>query len=329
MPSNASLFATINPYTVKELPEEEKPIAEKMLIEALKDRIDRRWLYGIEELKSKKGYSFLLELFNKEKDIFNKTMIAGTLIRMNREAPVLDFMIKVIESEESEGTKLKALEGLYWLVEHKSKDKNRNKKFLSMLYNAMTFPKIKIRKNAYSKLKEYYKMRNFTPNNDSIEKTIEGEHVGEEYQKAVQEFKIRVDSKETFPFSLEKVSEFIDNLPDNVPKLEISECEICNTIPDSSSADIAAGNSLDKYKIKLETTIIIAYYENCVMRCPICGGLYDYNYHYEYYACSTNDEDEYLTRIDRKKAKTKIRKFVKSYEFKKIITCKNFLKIDY
>ncbi|MHA1187087.1 MAG: hypothetical protein ACTSSK_09485 [Candidatus Heimdallarchaeota archaeon] len=65
------------------------------------------------------------------------------------------------------------------------------------------------------------------------------------------------------------------------------------------------------------------------MRCPICGRLYDYTYQYDYYACSTSDEDEYLNRTVKKEAISKTKKFVENYQFKKIITCDTFLKIDY
>ena len=329
MALNESLFHKIDPYTIKELPADEKPKAEEMMIEALKDKIDRRWLYGIEEINSKRGYSFLLDLFNKEKVVFNKTMIAGNLLRMDIEAPVLEFLISVVESKEVEGTRLKALESLYWMVGHKSKDERRDELFVSLLFRGMTDVSSKIRKNVYDKLKDHFDMRIFTPRKDSIAKIIEEEHTREEYQDAVLEFKERVEAKEITTFSVEKVVDFINKLPDNSKTMTITNCPICNEIPSSLSADMAAEESLDEYKTKLEIIVVIAYYEPSIMRCSICGRLYDYDYHYDYYVCSTSDEDEYLTRIDKKKAIAKVKKFAKNYEFKKIIQCQNFLKIDY
>ncbi len=329
MGPNERLFQVIDPYTVNELPADEKPKAEEMMIEALKEKIDRRWLYGIEEISSKRGYTFLLDLFKREEVIFNKAMIAGNLLRMDLDAPVLEFLISVVESKEIEGTRLKALESLHWFVGYKSKDERRNELFLSMLFKSMSDTSRKIRTNVYDKLKEYFEMSIFTPKNDSIIKILESEHTQEEYEAAVREFKARVEAKETTTFSVEKVIDFINKLPENSKTITLSDCPICKDIPSSLSADVSADESLDEYKAKLETTIAFAYYEPSLMRCPICGRLYDYNYKYDYYACSTNDEDEHLTRIDKKKAIDKVKNFAKEYEFKMIIQCHNFLKIDY
>ncbi|MHA1840659.1 MAG: hypothetical protein ACTSVP_10985 [Candidatus Heimdallarchaeota archaeon] len=329
IPPHASLFQYMDPYTVSDLTDEEKQEVEVLLIDALQTKIEKRWLYGISEVNSDSGYNFLLVLFEKEKDIFNKTMIAIYLLMMDKEAPILEFLNGIIESEESEGTKLKALEGLYMLVNHVSSDENRNELFLSTLYKNMSNPSKKIRENVYSKLMDHFDMRKFTPNNDHIARILQENHNSEDYQKLVAEFKERVEAKEITDFSVEKVIDFLNKLPDNSLTVKIADCTICKNIPPSSHADIAAGNSLDEYKTKLETAIIFAYYESCVMRCPICGRLYDYNYHYDYYVCSTSDEDEYLNRIDKKEAIKKVKNFTKSYQFKKIITCDIFLKINY
>ena len=329
IPPNAILFQFMDPYTVSDLTDEEKQKAEVLLIDALQTKIEKRWLYGISEVNSDKGYNFLLSLFEKENDVFNKTMIAVYLLMMNKEAPVLEFLNRVIESKESEGTKLKALEGLYMLVNHVSSDENRNELFLSILYKNMSNPSKKIRENVYSKLMDHFDMRKFTPNNDHIARILQENHTSEDYQKLVEEFKVRVGAKEITDFSVEKVIDFINKLPDNSQTIEIANCEICKNIPANSHADIAEGNSLDEYKSKLETSIIFAYYESCIMRCPICGRLYDYMYQYDYYVCSTSDEDEYLNRTGKKEAIKKVKKFSKSYQFKKIITCDTFLKINY
>ncbi len=329
IPPTAILFQYMDPYTVSDLSNDEKVKAEEMLIAALKNKIEKRWLYGIVEVNSERGYNFLLSLFNEENDIFNKTLIAVYLLSMNKEAPVLEFLVGIVESEESEGTKIKALEGLYWLVNHISKDDKRNELFLTALYKGMSNPSEKIRSNVYSKLIDHFDMRKFTPNNDHIARTLQEKHSLKEYQKVVKEFKQRVRSKEITEFSLEKVIDFINKLHDNSLTIEIANCSICKDIPPKLHADIAAGNTLDEYKSKLETSIIFAYYESCIMRCPICGRLYDYNYQYDYYVCSTSDEDEYLTRIEKKEAIKKTKKFVKNYQFKKIITCDTFLMISY
>ncbi|MBK5113562.1 MAG: hypothetical protein KGD59_11355 [Candidatus Heimdallarchaeota archaeon] len=119
-------------------------------------------------------------------------------------------------------------------------------------------------------------------------------------------------------------------MPDNPPSINLTDCKICNKIPDKSYADMAEGESLDKYTAELETAIIIAYYNDCIMRCPICGRLYVYDYHYEYFVNGQSEEEEELIRTDTKGAINKIDKFIKQgYDFKKITKCGIFLKIDY
>ena len=65
------------------------------------------------------------------------------------------------------------------------------------------------------------------------------------------------------------------------------------------------------------------------MRCPKCGRLYDYSYHYEYLV-NRSEEEEELIRTDTKGAIKKIDNFIKAgYDFKKITKYGIFLKISY
>ncbi|MCK5390296.1 MAG: hypothetical protein KAJ36_07385, partial [Candidatus Thorarchaeota archaeon] len=118
------------------------------------------------------------------------------------------------------------------------------------------------------------------------------------------------------------------DLPDNPPKMKISDCEICSQTPDNVSADIADDESLDEYTSKLETVVRFAYYRNSVMRCPICGRLYRYKYEYEYLV-HRSEEDESLWRSDTEGAIELVKSYMKYYDFKHVVTCGTFLKLVY
>ena len=71
--------------------------------------------------------------------------------------------------------------------------------------------------------------------------------------------------------------------------MEMSDCEICSALPDFAAADLREGERLPDAASRL----VEAYptpegfwdtykeYE-LTKRCPLCGRLYTYNYHYEF-----------------------------------------------
>ncbi|MGY5876926.1 MAG: hypothetical protein RTU30_14345, partial [Candidatus Thorarchaeota archaeon] len=59
------------------------------------------------------------------------------------------------------------------------------------------------------------------------------------------------------------------------------------------------------------------------------GQLYKYKYEYEYLVGWSSEEDEYLSRTDTKGAIQLADSFIKSYDFKWVITCGRFLKTSY
>ncbi|TET27927.1 MAG: hypothetical protein E3J70_10975 [Candidatus Heimdallarchaeota archaeon] len=324
------LFVILDPSTIDDLSEDEKVLAEDMLIEALESKIDKRWLFGLEEIESDKAYEFLWKLFNREKNAYDKCRIAFSLVRIDAGAQVLDYLFEVIKSDENEQVKEKALSPLFWNKEIRYEKEELNELYLLILHTAVLDNFEKIRSYAYSILVEYHNMKQFLPLIDITKSILSELRPKKDYQKAIQQFQELVDSKQKFPFSRKIVYQSIKELPNNPPTISLKECEICNQIPDKSYADLADDKSLDNYKSKLETVIVIAYYNDCIMRCPICGRLYDYDYHYEYFVNSQSEEEEELIRTDTKGAIAKIDKFIKQgYEFKKITKCGIFLKIDY
>ena len=321
------IFRMIDPGLFDSLNEEEKLAAQGVLIAALKKKFDRRWLWGLEELGTKEAYEFLIDLFKKEEIIYTKTRYASALIWMNKDTPILEFIQEVLNSEESEETRLSALGVLYPLYDYEFKDKEKHQLYLSILFDTMIDDSKKIRLSAYDMLKDHYEIKEFTPNDDPILKNLTKEHDKEEYEKAVQLFEERIRSIEVVPLSKKMITRWIKNLPNNPPYTKVEDCKICSTIPKSIDADIAKGESLNEYTNQLETVVRFAYYSNKVMRCPECGRLYIYKYVYEFLV-GGSEEDEYLWRSNTNGALELVDSFLKYHKFKKIITCGYFLKLS-
>ncbi|MHA1211405.1 MAG: hypothetical protein ACTSSH_02995 [Candidatus Heimdallarchaeota archaeon] len=318
----------LDPHTVKDLTTEEKLVAEKKLVEALKTKIDKRWLFGLEEINSKRTYEFLLKLYKQDNELMDKIDIASSLLRFNKNAPVMNFLIEVLNSDNTVYTKKQALDALYWLKGY-TFDPKKEELFLTTLYNAMTDSEKEIRSFAHYIVSDHFEMSEFTPVNDIVEKTISEELPIEEYQIAVATLRKRIASKENFPFDREIVNKTIIDLPDNPPTVKSSDCRICWKIPDDIKVDITEDKSLTKFTSQLDTVVIISYYEDSVKRCPICGQLYVYRYHYEYFVNSQTEEEERLIRSDSAGAIKLVDDFLnEGYEFRSLTKCGLILKIN-
>ncbi|MHA1577650.1 MAG: HEAT repeat domain-containing protein [Candidatus Thorarchaeota archaeon] len=318
----------IDPSTIDGLSDEEKIIAEGMLKAALSKKFDRRWLWGLGDIKTESAYQFLLDLYNEEKVDYSKVRYASTLILMNKNAPVLEYLQGIVDSKETDEIRAKAVSALYWLYDKKFDDNERHQLFLTILFDAMVNNTEDIRCHSYGILKDHYGMNDFTPLHDPVMDLLLLDQMKDEYQRAVKLFKERIESVEVTEVSSEMITKWITELPNNPPKMKISDCEICNQIPNKKAADMAAGESLDKHTSKLETVVRFAYYRNSVMRCPLCGRLYIYKYEYEYLV-HNSEEDEYLWRSDTEGAVELVKSFLKYYDFKHIATCGTLLKIVY
>ncbi|NHJ12593.1 MAG: hypothetical protein EAX95_02910 [Candidatus Thorarchaeota archaeon] len=322
------LFHVLDPYTIDELDAEDKKQAEAMLKAALQEKFDRRWLWGLGEIGTDSAYEFVLGLYNKESAAGIKVNYAYTLILMNTKAPVLEYVKEILESSEPVDTRIRALGALYWLYDKPFDDKDRQQLYLSILFEAMVCRTKRLRLYAYDILKDHYGMKQFTPLDDPVSKILSLRRKKTEYQKAVQLFKDRIESIEVVPISRRVIVEWIRSLPNYPPAAKVTDCSTCRSIPDNLAANMAEGESLDAYKSKLEAAIKFAYYSNAVMRCPICGRLYIYKYEYEYLV-GGSEEDEWLWRTDTKGAIELVDAFLEYYDFKKVVTCENFLKISY
>jgi hypothetical protein len=318
----------IDPSLVSGLSDEEKEQAEEMLKAALSKGYDRRWLWALGELETESAYQFLLDLYNKEEDSFLKVNYAYTMILMNTKAPVLEYLQEILNSKEPLETRKRAIGALYWLYNKPFDDKERQQLYLSILFDVMVGTSKDLRLYAYDILKDVYGMKPFTPIDDPVLKIISAKKKKVEYQKAAHLFEDRIRSIEVVPISRKVVVNWIKALPNNPPTIKREDCEVCSAIPDDLYADMAEGDSLDVYKSKLETAVKFAYYSNAVMRCPVCGQLYMYKYLYEFLV-GGSEEEEWLFRTDTKNVVKLVDSFLKSYDFKNVITCGNLLKISY
>lgn len=323
-----TLFHMIDPSTVEVLDAEEKIIAEGMLKAALSKKFDRRWLWGLGELKTESAYHFLLDLYDNEEVNYSKVRYAYTLLLMNKNALVLEYMQGILDSTEAIETRMKVLSALYWLYDTKFEDNERHQLFLTILFDAMINKTKDIRLYAYDILKDHYGMKDFTPLHDAVMDILLLKKKKDEYQRSVNLFKERIESLEVSDVSSQMITKWIKDLPNNPPKMKIADCEICNQTPDNVSADIADDESLNEYTSKLETIVRFAYYRNSVMRCPICGRLYRYKYEYEYLV-HRSEEDESLWRSDTEGAIELVKSYMKYYDFKHVVTCGTFLKLVY
>jgi hypothetical protein len=71
--------------------------------------------------------------------------------------------------------------------------------------------------------------------------------------------------------------------------LETSDCEICTGLPDFAAADLREGERLPDAAARLvdayptpEGFWDTAKEYELTKKCPLCGRLYTYNYHYEF-----------------------------------------------
>ena len=158
-----SLFSMVNPGVIEVLTEDEKILAEGILIRSLQKKFDRRWIWALGEIGTPTVYEFLMDQFQKEEVPYTKVNYAYTLVMVNKTAPVLEYLQGVLQSEEDVEVRKRALNALYWLYNKPFEDKDRQQLYLSILFDAMTDSLQDIRVNAYGILKDHYGMREFTP----------------------------------------------------------------------------------------------------------------------------------------------------------------------
>ncbi|MFW9794508.1 MAG: hypothetical protein ACFFEE_09405 [Candidatus Thorarchaeota archaeon] len=324
-----SFVDTIDTKIIYALSDEEKVSVQTVLIAALEEKFDRRWLWGLEKLKTKEAYDFVMNLYNTEEIISIKAEYAHSLLQMNPDAPVLEFVQQVVKFHESLDTRMSALSSLYPLYDAAFSNEDQHQMCLSILYDAMVDEAEKIRLLAYWILKRYCKMKEFTPIDDPVLNTLKSE----EYETAVQLFKDRIQSIEITPISREKIIQWIRDLPDDSQDIEIAECETCRVIPARATVWITRKVSLTEYKSKLETALRFGQNKDTndeisVMRCPICGRFYIYTHEF-YFEKYRSDEKEHLDRVKIDAVIELVDEILENpgYTYTKIMTCGNFLKL--
>ena len=298
---DTTIFTYIDPWVISYLTSEEKQVAEELLLQALRQKIDERWLYGLRELKSQKGLSLLRDLFPQEQDTKNKIMIAEIILAIDPNAPELNYVIDVIKSSTESPIKITALYVLYHLLEVELNQKDSHELILNTLFESMEDKEDKVRKCAYGRLIEYFNLRYVTPKVDPILQLLEKRHSQIQDRKAIRLLKKRIESQEIYPFSREKYVELVNEITGKPVNLEPSSCEVCKKFSQEMSADLA-NNEMIPDKAELEDAITLLSSKNCIKRCPLCFRLYKYQYHYTYYIAGQSEEDEGLIRCDRQGA---------------------------
>ena len=325
---DTTIFTYIDPWVISYLSSEEKQEAEELLLQALRQKIDERWLYGVRELKSEKGFSLLRDLFPQEPDTKNKIMIAEVILALDPNAPELNYVIDVIRSFAESSIKITALYILSHLLEVELNQKESHELILNTLFESMKDKEDRVRKCVYGRLIEHFNLRYVTPKNDPIFQLLENRHSQIQYKKAIQWLKKRIESKEIYPFSREKYVELVNEITREPVTLEPSSCEICKKFSQEMSADLANNEAIPD-KAELEDMITLLSFKNCVKRCPRCGRLYCYTYHYMYYIAGQSEEEETLSMCTRETAIEMMDEYLRYHVSpRSIIRCGDFIVID-
>ncbi len=270
----------------------EKQIAEEILMNLLEEELDKARLYGLVALKtedSDESYRFLLQLFQQEDDTYNKLQIAYTIVQMNEQAPVLNFLEEVLVSDMPRVLKMDAMGTISWLQGITFEDPNEDDKFQSILYSSMIDAIQDIRLYAYDILQNHLDLLHFTPLDNPIDRLLKTDGNQSEYHKAADMLREQLELKREMTFSRDLLLQFLSEIPDNPPSLERSECEICSDIPEDIEADVVEGESIDEYTSRLETILFMNYPLNNVKRCPNCGQLYIFLHNLEYHVHAIRD----------------------------------------
>ncbi len=322
-----TIFCYIDPWVISYLTPEEKQVAEALLLQALRQKIDERWLYGLRELQSQKGLLLLRDLFPHEPDMNNKILMAETILALDCNAPESHYVMALLKSSVETSIKIKALYILRHILEGRINLKELNELVLNTLFESLKDTAVEVRKCAYDRLNDHFNLRYFTPKQDPILALLSHPENPLQYEKAVQSLQARIQSKEIYPFSREKYIQLLDEIIKQ-PTRDPSSCEVCKKFPDAISADLANDEAIP-HKSELENAITLLNAHNCIKRCPLCFRLYYYQYHYFYYIAGQSEEDERLSRCDRAGAVELVDAYLQYYvPPERILRCGDFLVID-
>lgn len=323
-----TIFTYVDPWVISYLTPEEKLAAEELLLQALKQKIDERWLYGVKELKSQKGLLLLRALFPQERDPKAKVQMAETILGVDPNAPEVSYVLEIMRSSSETSIKVIALYLLKHLLEAHLEQKELPDLILNTLFESLKDKEVGVRKCAYDQLKDHFQLRYFTPKNDPILASLSMQESPIQYERAVQALKDQINSKVVFPFSREKYIEMVDEIAKQPITGEPSSCEVCRKFPQEISANLANNEAIPN-KSELEDAITLLSSNNCIKRCPLCSRLYRYLYHYFYYIAGQSEEDETLIRCDREGAIELMDDYLKYHVSpQKIIKCGDFLVIE-
>jgi len=113
------------------------------------------------------------------------------------------------------------------------------------------------------------------------------------------------------PFSIETCIKILDHISSEDKMKNFTECDVCEKISEKMHRDLTKDKSFREEISQLEPIMEVS--QDKVMRCSICGTIYLYEYHYEYFIQDQSDEEEWLTRSDREGALKLIQKYLDAH----------------
>lgn len=325
------LFSQIDPWVCDQLKDEEREVAKIKLLEAIKERIDKRWLYAILEMKIEEAIFVLENYLKKESDLQLQIELVKTIVGINANHPSFSIFISILKTQNNESAKLQIIYA-FQLLKIKNQITQKNlEDFTDVLFESLLDLSPKIRIAAYNALIDYvYRMRNYVSKLDPIYDLLNQSNNSFNWQKARNILEDWLRSKKIEPFNLFRVKELISKVMNRPVLVLKNECKICHEIPDEIHADMAAGEGIPSFINKLDDILILGSSSNRIKRCPSCGRLYLYLYYYSYYLAGQSEEEEHLSVANSDIAIQLLESYLKSYvQPKFIITCGDFIELGY
>lgn len=325
------LFLQIDPWVCDQLKGEERDIAKNRLISAIKERIDKRWLYAILEMCVAETIPILENYLKNESDLQTQVEIVKTIVGIDEDHPSFSVFHDILKLNNHEDAKLQAIYA-FQLLKIKNQITQKNlEDFTDSLFRALLDQSPKIRLTAYSCLIEYvYKMRIFVPKIDPIKTLLEELNNPVDWQKAKTQLQDWLKSKKTESFTIDRAKYLIRKVMDRPISISKKECNICKEIPEEIHADMSAGEGIPSFIEKLDDILILGSSSSKIKRCPLCGRLYSYVYHYSYYLAGQSEEEEHLSVANSDMAIQFLESYLQSYvKPKYIIHCGDFIELGF
>jgi hypothetical protein len=323
------LFEQIDPWICNELKGDEIQVAKNRILDAIKEKIDLRWLYAVGELHILQAIPILEQHLSKELNLASQVEIIATIIGLNSEHPSFSRFIEILKTQGNQDAKIRTLNAFQLLKIKNQITKKNLEEFCYAIFDSLLDPSLKVRTTAYRTLVDYiYDMRIFTPKRDMILELLEKSDNYDDWKRAISMFGERLQSKKLEPFQMSRVEEVLHTIMDRPIQTPKNLCEICKDIPEKIDADIAAGEKIPSFIDQLDNILNVGSSSNKIKRCPLCYRLYIYCYSYFYYIAGQSEEEENLKIATTSDAIDLVKNYVSNHvKPKYLIYCGDFVHI--